>query len=89
MVLVCRGCGTENREGVKFRKGCGSAIAANESKSMVDGGASDRQCPNCGTSNSLALRFCRVCTSRTSSVVYCAAALTIPYISPKAAGQSR
>ena len=50
---ACPGCGAENRDGAKFCRKCGGALALATN--------SDLACPACGTENSGSAKFCRGC----------------------------
>lgn len=59
MGYMCAKCGTENREGSKFCKGCGALMATAPDPSAAEEASSN--CPDCGTSNPAGSRFCKSC----------------------------
>ena len=61
MALVCTGCGRENREGVKFCKGCGIALAIPGPAAGSHTDANAPACASCGASNGPTARFCKSC----------------------------
>lgn len=61
MALVCTGCGTENRDGVKFCRGCGTALAIPDPAAGSHTDATTPACSSCGAANGPTARFCKNC----------------------------
>jgi ribosomal protein L40E len=62
MLMICPKCGTENRDGAMFCKGCGSALAE-ASPSDVTIAKAGLLCAECGHDNKPTARFCAKCGS--------------------------
>jgi class 3 adenylate cyclase/predicted ATPase len=64
MTMICDTCGTENREGRKFCKECGSSLAV--------------ACPNCGAANDPDDKFCGDCGTVLTADAPAASATIMP-----------
>lgn len=58
-MLNCENCGTENKDGAKFCKSCGSSISVNANSSVQPGPA--MLCKNCLAELTAGAKFCKKC----------------------------
>src|SRR5580765_2578603 len=74
--MTCPSCGTENKAGAKFCKGCAAALAL--------------ACPSCGASNDPGARFCNECaTPLSAGVAPVTDGAAAPAVSPLAPAAER
>lgn len=76
--MICKKCGTENKDTAKFCKNCGNELAKEERMETAKAveavkphemeGKKRRQCPFCGTEVSEAAMFCKNCGKKLDEV---------------------
>lgn len=66
--MICKYCGTENKDTAKFCNSCGNRIEIIQPKTNLDTEPKHNYCPECGTDNDPTASFCMRCGAKMDGV---------------------